>query len=152
MITNTNNPKCPNCNKNGLAILPVRYAVVPLEADATLPETLGDKVKDVKLKYHKYALRTLRQGFVYLFYEKHARGSILKWEVYGVSQAGTLWKKFSPYTTQSFVTEPACSIKGHHIPASIIAIEKPEKCGKVWCSGQVISDTTIGSFSAISRS
>lgn len=132
MITNTNNPKCPNCNKNGLAILPVRYAVVPLEADATLPETLGDKVKDVKLKYHKYALRTLRQGFVYLFYEKHARGSILKWEVYGVSQAGTLWKKFSPYTTQSFVTEPACSIKGHHIPASIIAIEKPEKCGKVW--------------------
>ena len=132
MISNTNNPGCPNCNKSGLAILPVRYTVVPLEANASLPEPLGSRVKDVKLKNYKYALRTLRQGFIYLFYEKHARGSSIKWEVYSVSPAGTLWKQYSPHAIQVVSTEPACSITGHNIPASVIAIEKPEECGKVW--------------------
>ena len=66
--TNPKNPECENCNKSGLAILPVRYAVVPNDVDATLPDPLGNKVTDVKLKHHKYALRTLRKGFIYLFY------------------------------------------------------------------------------------
>lgn len=150
MITNTNNPDCPNCNKSGLAILPVRYAVVPLEANATLPETLGNKVKDIKLKHHKYALRTLRQGFVYLFYEKHARGSNIKWEIYSVSPAGTLWKQYSTTAIQSVSTEPACSVTGHNIPASVITIEKPEKCGKVWIafSEHAWSEDTFKSFAS----
>lgn len=150
MITNTNNPNCPNCNKSGLAILPVRYAVVPLEANATLPETLGNKVIDIKLKHHKYALRTLRQGFVYLLYEKHARGSNIKWEIYSVSPAGTLWKQYSTTAIQSVSTEPACSVTGHNIPASVITIEKPEKCGKVWIafSEHAWSEDTFKSFAS----
>lgn len=67
-------PNCGDCNKNGLAILPVRYAVVPLSVSAALLGSLGNKVKCVPLTHHKYALRTLRQGYLYLFYEKHARG------------------------------------------------------------------------------
>lgn len=130
--TNPKNPECENCNKSGLAILPVRYAVVPKDVDATLPDPLGNKVTDVKLKHHKYALRTLRKGFVYLFYEKHARGSQIKWEVYSVSEAGTLWKQYFNSGLRPISVEPACSRDGHNIPASIISIEKPEKCGKVW--------------------
>lgn len=150
MVTNTTNPNCPNCNKNGLAILPVRYAVVPMDANASLPEPLGNKVKDVKLKHHKYALRTLRQGFIYLFYEKHARGSHIKWEIYSVSPAGTLWKQYSPNAIQSVSTEPACSVTGHNIPASVIAIENPEKCGKVWIafSEHAWSKQTFQSFAS----
>jgi hypothetical protein len=129
--TNKENPQCPNCNKSGLAILPVRYAVVPDDVDATLPSPLGNKVTDVKLKHHKYALRTLRQGFVYLYYEKHARGSHIKWEAYSVSAAGTLWKQVSISAMES-VQDERCSRKGHNLPASVIAIESPEKCGRVW--------------------
>lgn len=72
-LTNPQNPNCPNCNKSGLAILPVRYAVVPLDISAKLPESLGDKVTSTKLSHNKYALRTLRQGFLYLLHEKHPR-------------------------------------------------------------------------------
>lgn len=130
--TNLHNLDCPNCNKSGLAILPVRYAVVPLSVDATLPEPLGNKVTDVKLAHHKYALRTLREGFVYLLYEKHARGSHIKWETYSVSKTGTLWKQLSITAINPVSDDPACSLTGHNIPASVIAIERPEKCGPIW--------------------
>jgi hypothetical protein len=130
--TNVDNQDCPNCNKSGLAILPVRYALVPKKIEATLPTSLGAKVTDVKLAHHKYALRTLRQGFFYLFYEKHARGSHIKWEAYSVSAAGTLWKQLSTSALNGISAEPSCSRKGHNIPASVIAIEQPEKCGRIW--------------------
>lgn len=130
--TNPQNPSCPNCNKSGLAILPVRYAVVPSDVKATLPAPLGNKVSNVKLAHHKYALRTLREGYVYLFHEKNPRGSHIKWEVYSVSPDGTLWKQLSINAIKSVSADQVCSRSGHNIPASIIAIEKPEKCGKVW--------------------
>lgn len=129
--TNPKNPDCQNCNKSGLAILPVRYAVVPQEIDATLPAPMGNKVTHIKLDHYKYALRTLRAGFFYLFHEKHARGSHITWEVYGVTEAGTVWKLPSPQAMKP-VTEPACSAGGHNIPASVITIDSPEKCKRVW--------------------
>lgn len=128
---NQDNPECPNCNKNGLAILPVRYAVVPGTVDVALPSGLGNKVVDVALKHHKYGLRTLRQGFLYLFFEKHPHGSHIKWEVYSVEPGGTLWKQISTASTIP-VDGVMCSRKGHNIPASIITIPSPEKCGRVW--------------------
>jgi hypothetical protein len=122
---------CPNCNKSGLAILPVRYAVVPTIADARLPPSLGNKVTDVVLKHHKYALRTLRKGYLYLFYEKHARGRHIKWEVYSVAEGGTLWKQVS-IDSVAEITDVRCSRKEHLIPASVITIDTPNKCGRVW--------------------
>ena len=130
--SNPQNPECPNCNKSGLAILPVRYAVVPAAVEAALPPPLGNKVSDVPLKHHKYALRTLRQGYLYLFHEKHPKGKQIKWEVYSSSDNGTLWKQISISSIQAISSEPACSRTGHNIPASVITIENPEKCGKVW--------------------
>ena len=130
--SNPQNPNCPNCNKNGLAILPVRYAVVANTVAAELPAGLGNKVTDVKLAHHKYALRTLREGFLYVLHEKHPRGSQVKWEVYAVSPAGTLWKQLSPGALAPVTDEPTCSRDGHNIPASVFSIEKPEKCAKVW--------------------
>lgn len=129
--TNPKNPDCQNCNKSGLAILPARYAVVPKDIDAALPAPLGNKVTHLKLAHYKYALRTLRAGFFYLFHEKHARGSHVTWEVYGVTEAGTVWKQPSPEAMKP-QTEPACSSGGHNIPASVITIESPEKCKRVW--------------------
>lgn len=130
--SNPQNPECPNCNKSGLAILPVRYAVVPTNVAATLPSPLGNKVSDVALAHHKYALRTLRQGYLYLFHEKHPKGSQIKWEVYSCTENGTLWKQISIFSVQEISSEPACSRTGHNIPASVVTIENPEKSGKVW--------------------
>ncbi len=130
--TNPLNPNCANCNKAGLAILPARYAVVPKTVSATLPASLGNKVTDVKIEHHKYALRTLRQGFFYVYYEKHPRGSQYKWEVYGVAPQGTLWKQLGITGLQSITDEPACARNGDNIPASVIHIEDPENQGKVW--------------------
>ncbi|MGO4475938.1 T6SS effector BTH_I2691 family protein [Massilia sp. 2TAF26] len=131
VYTNKENLDCINCNKSGLAVLPVRYSVIPNNVDAALPPTLGNKVTEVRLKHHKYALRTLRQGFLYLFYEKHAHGTHIRWEIYSVSTAGTLWKQISPGAIEA-VTQERCSRKEHSLPASIIAIDSPERCGRVW--------------------
>lgn len=146
--TNPQNPQCPNCNKSGLAILPARYAVVPMNIDATVPPPMGNKVTDVKLAHHKYALRTLRAGFVYLFHERHPRGSHIKWEVYGVSEAGTLWKMPSVNAIKPVDSEPQCSRDGHHLPASVITIETPEKCKRIWIafSEHIWSDETLADF------
>lgn len=129
--TNLSNPKCKNCNKTGLAILPVRYAVIPMGVAGSLPSPLGNKVIDVPLKHHKYALRTLRAGYFYIFHEKHARGSHIKWEVYSVADSGTLWQQLSPGAVKP-LSEITCSREGHIIPASVITIESPEKCKRVW--------------------
>lgn len=131
--TNPSNPNCPNCNRAGLAILPVRYAVVPKNIPSTLPAPLGHKVTTVPLAHHKYALRTLRKGYLYLYYEKHPRGSHYKWEIYSVTEQGTLWKQLASTAIKPADAEPACSRnEGHNLPASVIAIEKPELQKRVW--------------------
>jgi hypothetical protein len=67
---------CNQCKATGLPILPVRYTVVPKEVNPGLPSwASGDRVKSVDVGTDfKYAMRTMRTGFIYLFYEKHARG------------------------------------------------------------------------------
>lgn len=144
---NRDNPNCANCNKSGLAILPVRYAVVPKNAGAELPAALGNKVTNTVLKHHKYALRTLRQGYLYLYYEKHARGSHIKWEVYSVANGSTLWKQISTFSVEPIV-EVRCSRKEHILPASVITIDTPEKCGRVWMafSEHIWSEGTYALF------
>jgi len=144
---NPEKPNCDDCNKTGLAILPVRYAVVPKIAYAELPASLGDKVTNVPLKHHKYALRTLRKGYLYLYYEKHARGRHIKWEVYSVAPGGTLWKQASIDSIQEIV-DIRCSNKGHLIPASVITIDSPKKCGRIWMafSEKIWSTETFKEF------
>lgn len=146
--TNPQNPSCPNCNKSGLAILPVRYCVVPKEVDAFVPAPLGNKVLTVPLRNHNYALRTLRQGFLYLFHEKHPSGSHIKWEVYAVSEAGTLWKMPSASAIRLVSEAPQCARNGHNLPASVITIEEPQHCKRVWLafSEHIWSAETLADF------
>lgn len=129
---NPQNPQCKNCNKEGLAILPVRYSVVPKKTISTLPSGLGAKVTDVSIQHHQYALRVLRQGYVYVYYERHPSNVLIKWETYGVSEAGYLWKMNSHLHMAPAPSDPTCARSGHNLPASVIVIPNPEKCGKVW--------------------
>ena len=122
---------CPNCMKSGLAILPVRYAVVPKTmSNAMPPGIVGPGVMDIALTAHHYSLRTLREGWLYLFYEKGARGSNY-WEAYRVTEDGRLWKQTIPLPSVP-KTDPACAQGGGAVPMDVISIEKPEKATRVF--------------------
>jgi len=147
-ITNSQKPDCKNCNKSGLAILPVRYAVVSKTVNAQIPDSMEGNFDSVKLLHHKYVLRTLRQGFIYIYYENNPRNNQPGWDSYSVTPGGTLWKQPSAGSAQSLSTEPSCSRSGHNIPASIIAIDDPERCSPIWIafSQHAWSQETISLF------
>ncbi|WP_434665227.1 T6SS effector BTH_I2691 family protein [Paraburkholderia sp. A3BS-1L] len=118
---------CVNCKKTGLAILPVRYTVLPHTVPAKLPEGItGAGVTDVPLTTHRYGLRTLRDGWLYLYYVASARGPG-RWEVYKVTEDGRLWKQSRPLPATP-TTHPACAQCAIAVPMDVIAIEHPEKC------------------------
>lgn len=123
----TTQQTCENCKKTGLPILPVRYTVLPTLGAPILPGGIhGKGVTDVEIKEHRYGLRTLRDGWLYLFYIVGPRGSNY-WEAYNVSEDGRLWKQTLPLPLVP-KTDPACAQKSIAVPMDIIAIEKPEKC------------------------
>lgn len=127
-----NNQKCANCEKTGLPILPVRYTVLPKTVKAKMPAGIvGDRVTNISLSEHKYGLRTLRDGWLYLFYEVGARGPNY-WEVYKVTEDGRLWKQSRPLPSVP-TTHPNCAQCAIAVPMDVIAIEQPELCtGKVY--------------------
>ncbi|AYR26417.1 T6SS effector BTH_I2691 family protein [Herbaspirillum rubrisubalbicans] len=148
--TNPQNPDCRNCNKDGLAILLARYAVVPLNIPGDVPAPLGNKVTGTALTNYKYVLRTLRAGFVYLFYERHPSNITIKWEAYAVSPEGRLWKRPSHLYPEPVPVEPVCTRSGDNIPTSVIHIEHPAKCGRVWIafSQHAWSEATFKAFAS----
>ncbi|MCR6480166.1 hypothetical protein NU688_28690 [Variovorax sp. ZS18.2.2] len=119
--------KCAFCGRVGLSVLPLRYAVTPsfLPGRVTDPTTwsklgVGLKGKPPEgLKGHHYVLRTLRKGFVMVYF-----GSGL-WHTYAVTASGMLRKMADPddpdFKTDRELT-PACRREGHNVPASFITI------------------------------
>jgi hypothetical protein len=128
----TNDQKCVNCEKTGLPILPVRYSVLPKDVKAVIPKGIsGARVVDIALDAHHYGLRTLREGWVYLFYEVGPRGNRY-WEAYKVTSDGRLWKQALPLPRMP-VAHPACAQRAIAVPMDLITIERPEKCtGRVF--------------------
>ncbi|CAD9224023.1 conserved hypothetical protein [Burkholderia cenocepacia] len=130
MATNSK-PPCNNCEKGGLPILPVRYTVLPRTISAKLPAGItGEGITGVALTEHNYGLRTLREGWLYLFYAQGPRGKNY-WEAYRITADGRLWKQSLPLPVEP-VTHPACAKSGHAVPMDMLAIEQPEKCGEVY--------------------
>ncbi|WP_449758060.1 T6SS effector BTH_I2691 family protein [Erwinia persicina] len=121
------------CTTKGLTVLPVRYAVVPENIDAGLPGWAKDaQVSGVALAGgEKYTLRALRQGYLYVFYEKGKQG-VNYWQCYSVAPDGSLW-------LQQFAANPAAVDRalcetGEHIAQNVefMSIETPDRCGNVW--------------------
>lgn len=153
MSSNNNANLCDQCKSVGLPIMPVRYAVAPKAVQPGLPAWAdGNRVKDVPLgeDFH-YALRTLREGYVYLFYSKNARGSN-QWECYTVGQDGCLRLQPDPRMARPQEGPTfACSRQGHTNTAlHYLVIERPEKCGPTWIafSETKWSDETIQEYTA----
>lgn len=147
---------CDQCKATGLPILPVRYAVVPKNVNAALPDWVsGDRVKSVQLgDDFQYALRTLRTGYLYLFYDKNARGS-KQWECYAVGEDGSLIRQSDPKSAQPQSTPVLqCSRHGsNNTQVHYLVIEHPERCGATWIaySEHKWSDETLAEYQKNSK-
>ena len=132
---------CDDCKASGLPILPVRYVPVPNAVKQTLPGWAGgDRVKSVPLgqDFH-YALRTLRAGYVYLYYDKNARGS-KQWECYAVTEDGLLVKQPNPQ-----MAPPAPPAK------EIVSTGTPSSVRTFPCSRRPSAKVRLPCLAAISR-
>ncbi|RQS61545.1 hypothetical protein DID96_32885 [Burkholderia sp. Bp8963] len=143
--------RCDVCKLQGLAVYMPRYAVVPKAFTAPdLGPFSGTGIKDVKLTESKYALRQLREGYVYFLYERGPRGKFY-WEVYACAQDGTLTKRLDPAAARSAEAPKACARTGHNaLRVQYVVIEKPQDCGKVWVafSERPWSDATVQRYGA----
>lgn len=121
------------CTTKGLTVLPVRYAVVPENINASLPGWANDPlITGVTLANNeKYTLRALRQGYLYVFYEKGKQGANY-WQCYSVAPDGSLWLQ-QVASNPAPVNEALCET-GEHIAQNVefMSIESPDKCGNVW--------------------
>ncbi|AYU94326.1 TPA: T6SS effector BTH_I2691 family protein [Enterobacter hormaechei subsp. xiangfangensis] len=121
------------CTTKGLTVLPVRYAVVPENINASLPGWANDpRITGVTLASNeKYTLRALRQGYLYVFYEKGKQGTNY-WQCYSVAPDGSLW--LQQVASNPVPVDKALCETGEHIAQNVefMSIESPDKCGNVW--------------------
>ena len=121
------------CITKGLTVLPVRYAVVPENIHTALPGWANDPcITGIALgNNEKYALRALRQGYLYVFYEKGKQGTHY-WQCYSVAPDGSLW--LQQVASNPAPVDKALCETGEHIAQNVefISIESPHKCGNVW--------------------
>ncbi|WP_289991801.1 T6SS effector BTH_I2691 family protein [Photorhabdus laumondii] len=88
-----NQSLCWTCESTGPALLPVRYTVVPDDVSETLP-AWAETPEPAAPGYH-YALRALRQGFLYVYYASAGLDEPESWDAWSVSEDGALWQQFS---------------------------------------------------------
>ncbi|EYU13217.1 T6SS effector BTH_I2691 family protein [Photorhabdus aegyptia] len=87
-----NRSLCWMCESTGPALLPVRYTVVPDDVSETLP-VWAETPEPESSGYH-YALRALRQGFLYVYYASAGLDEPESWDAWSVSEDGALWQQF----------------------------------------------------------
>ncbi|WP_126878175.1 T6SS effector BTH_I2691 family protein [Paraburkholderia kururiensis] len=128
---------CNMCEKDGLLILPVRYAAgaatnahgLGAAAALALPKgPFGDGVTNVSAKKATYFLRTVRKGFIHVYY-----ASQNKWQIYGVTSEGYVFNHpldvALPETQEKAFS---CKQTGHKELAQCISIDHPHKAGKIY--------------------
>lgn len=129
--------KCPFCDKEGLPILPTRYAIAnSARAQKSTPPALDPQFGGMVTNVAKfpatagqYTLRLLRGGYLYTFNE--LRG---EWAAYVVTAAGYLYQfdfnDPSPPLPEDI--EFSCSREGDSVIARCITVKDAESAGKVW--------------------
>ena len=122
---------CIDCNKVGLAILPVVPALVPnsLRNTSKALKALDGKLQTDDLKAHWYVMRTLPAGYLYLLKPD------LTWDGYAVDNEGLLRQMpVGTMPVRASDTPPmsqACKRSADNIPAQVIAVD-PTKHASVW--------------------
>lgn len=86
-------PICTLCQKTGPVLMPLRYAIVPDTLAQALPAWAQPRQPFPALSGYHYALRTVRQGFIYVFYSTGAlpENAGFDWECWSVAENGDLY-------------------------------------------------------------
>lgn len=137
--------KCKTCQREGIPILPLRYAVIPKEkskgrallgagvqggSGTYAAADLGKNYKKNALKEHAYSLRTLRIGYVYVFLE-----ATKVWEAYGVKPDGLLTQlkdPFKPAADALSAMKTVCYEADDNVPAAFINIKSIKDTPIIW--------------------
>ena len=109
---------CSVCQKTGPVLMPLRYAIVPDTITQQLPAWATPQTAFPALSGYHYALRTVRQGFIYVFYNTGAlpdSSSIgLNWECWSVAENGDLYYQGTTGKgAQPVFTPPKCGRPEH---------------------------------------
>ena len=118
--------KCEYCDKRGVPIVPLRYAVVPAGAGAPIAD--GPAIK-LPAKAAHYTRRLLRAGYLYVFDEARNR-----WEVYYVTPQSYFFKiTEAPGIPPVLPKKPFdCPDEGDRALASCVTIADSKNATKVW--------------------
>jgi hypothetical protein len=133
-MTTTPEPSCDFCNKRGLAVLPVRYAMVPTELKAPKTRALdadGETALPELGETAHYTRRLLRPGYLYVYDEKRTH-----WHGYFITIYGHLMhfevgsgKKVPPSYRSDAVP---CMESGHFEIAGMVTISDAKNAGSIW--------------------
>ena len=122
---------CCDCNKIGLAILPVVPSPVPNSLRNLSPElqVLTSHYKGQDLKTHGHVLRALPSGYLYVLKPD------LSWDGYVVDAEGLL-RMMPPGAMPASPSDvkpmkESCRLNGDNIPAQVIAVD-PTKYASIW--------------------
>lgn len=130
---------CPFCMRQGIPILPLRYAVIPNYLEArrgqVSPQALfGGRESALgevpRMQRHYYTVRTLREGFVYVYLNQPGQ-----WQVYSVTPEGSLRLLADPDDIDEKSGKEMssqCKRSGDDIPASFIHIANPSRTPVIW--------------------
>ena len=130
---------CSFCGRQGVPILPLRYAVIPnyLEAgrgNVSPQALLGGKESALgtvpQMQRHRYTVRTLREGYLYAYLNRPGQ-----WQVYSVTPEGNLRLLADPDDIDEKAGKEMsaqCKRSGDNIPASFIHIANPARTPVVW--------------------
>jgi hypothetical protein len=105
---------------------------VPQGTGPTLPPWApAAKVAPVTMQGYEYALRTLRAGYLYVFFEKNKQGAN-KWQVWDVSADGQMYPLSGPDWAIP-IASMQCNRTGHSgTRLHFIVIEDPDQCTTAW--------------------
>ncbi|MDT3499598.1 T6SS effector BTH_I2691 family protein [Stenotrophomonas maltophilia] len=134
--------RCPACDRQGLMILPLRYAVAnadvsPVNQAPSLKAPFGNVVGKISLPtaLAKYTLRLMREGYIYVFNEKLGEAG---WKGYTSDARGYL-AEFDLHDENPPVAKAGnnapCGRRAGSEMARCIAIPDahvPGRVGKVW--------------------
>ncbi|MDW5419256.1 T6SS effector BTH_I2691 family protein [Iodobacter sp. CM08] len=129
---------CRACEKSGLPILLVRPSVIANKADLQPPgsakllsHAIAQKAAQLATpKQSRYVLRTLRRGYLYVFYETPPAGKKDGWDIYRITPEGALYSTSHP---SFYLAEPfSCNKSGHLHKVRLLTIPQAHKTGKIW--------------------
>lgn len=136
-MTSANEASQCGCQSKGIAILPVRYTVVPKYLNSSSPAWANlTKVTSLPLNDdYQYHVRILREGFLYLYIPEKL-GS--KWQVYTIDSKGHLFKQHSnaaakPVTNSQQQAQYHCpQLIENENHNTFITLSNPESIDKVY--------------------